>query len=72
MFQRLYELSRLLPDRPTWERLNEGMPPEYDRGFGGLAQQAAVGWVERRRNPSLSIQLIFIAGMPIMLHCIRG
>lgn len=33
MFQRLYELSRFLPDRPTWERLNEGMPPEYDRGL---------------------------------------
>lgn len=33
MFQRLYALSRFLPERPTWERLNEGMPPEYDRGL---------------------------------------
>ncbi len=33
MFQRLYELSRFLPEHPTWERLNEGMPPEYDRGL---------------------------------------
>lgn len=33
MFQRLYELSQCLPERPAWERLNEGMPAYYDRGL---------------------------------------
>ena len=33
MFQRLYELSECLPERATWERLNEGMPDYYDRGL---------------------------------------
>lgn len=33
MFQRLYELSQCLPDRPAWERLNEGMPDNFDRGL---------------------------------------
>ncbi|MEZ5582068.1 MAG: TM1802 family CRISPR-associated protein [Candidatus Competibacteraceae bacterium] len=33
MFQRLYELSQCLPERPAWERLNEGMPDNYDRGL---------------------------------------
>lgn len=33
MFQRLYELSRCLPRREPWERLNEGMPDLYDRGL---------------------------------------
>lgn len=35
MFQRLYELGRLLSqgdEKEDWQRLNEGMPPEYDRG----------------------------------------
>jgi len=33
MFQRLYELSMILPKKVTWEKLNEGMPPEYNQGF---------------------------------------
>ncbi|MCP5421231.1 MAG: CRISPR-associated protein [Gammaproteobacteria bacterium] len=33
MFQRLHELSQCLPERPAWERLNEGMPDNYDRGL---------------------------------------
>lgn len=33
MFQRLYELSQCLPQRADWERLNEGMPANYDRGL---------------------------------------
>lgn len=33
MFQRLYELSQCLPERAAWERLNEGMPTNYDRGL---------------------------------------
>lgn len=33
MFQRLYELSQCLPKRADWERLNEGMPANYDRGL---------------------------------------
>lgn len=33
MFQRLYEFSRCLPDKPDWERLNEGLPANYDRGI---------------------------------------
>lgn len=33
MFQRLYELSQCLPERTAWERLNEGMPENYDRGL---------------------------------------
>jgi hypothetical protein len=33
MFQRLYELSKCLPPRESWERLNEGMPENYDRGL---------------------------------------
>jgi CRISPR-associated protein Csh1 len=33
MFQRLYELSQCLPERLAWERLNEGMPDNYDRGL---------------------------------------
>jgi CRISPR-associated protein Csh1 len=31
MFHRLYELARCLPERASWERLNEGMPDLYDR-----------------------------------------
>ncbi|MEY3220313.1 MAG: hypothetical protein RIT27_1670 [Pseudomonadota bacterium] len=35
MFQRLYELSFALPQNlANWEKLNEGMPPEYAHGFG--------------------------------------
>ncbi len=33
MFQRLYEFSRCLPQKPDWERLNEGLPANYDRGI---------------------------------------
>lgn len=33
MFQRLHELSHCLPERAAWERLNEGMPANYDRGL---------------------------------------
>ncbi len=33
MFQRLYEFSRCLPAKAAWERLNEGMPSNYDRGI---------------------------------------
>ena len=33
MFQRLYELSQCLPERAAWERLNEGMPTNCDRGL---------------------------------------
>ncbi|EGV32625.1 CRISPR-associated protein TM1802 [Thiorhodococcus drewsii AZ1] len=33
MFQRLHELSQCLPEREAWERLNEGMPANYDRGL---------------------------------------
>ncbi len=33
MFQRLYELSQCLPERAAWQRLNEGMPTNYDRGL---------------------------------------
>ena len=33
MFQRLHELSQCLPERAAWERLNEGMPANYDRGL---------------------------------------
>ena len=33
MFQRLHELSQCLPERVAWERLNEGMPVNYDRGL---------------------------------------
>ncbi len=35
MFQRLYDLSRSLSvsEKAPWQRINEGMPPEYNRGF---------------------------------------
>lgn len=33
MFQRLYELSQLLPTQAPWQMLNEGMPENYDRGL---------------------------------------
>ncbi|WP_295388833.1 TM1802 family CRISPR-associated protein [uncultured Thiodictyon sp.] len=33
MFHFLYELSQCLPERAAWERLNEGMPANYDRGL---------------------------------------
>lgn len=33
MFQRLHELSQCLTEREAWERLNEGMPTNYDRGL---------------------------------------
>ena len=33
MFQRLLEFSRSLPPMDDWERLNEGMPQNYDRGI---------------------------------------
>jgi CRISPR-associated protein Csh1 len=33
MFQRLYDLSQILPSLPAWQRINEGMPPLYDRGL---------------------------------------
>lgn len=33
MFQRLYELSQLLPSKTRWEMINEGMPENYDLGF---------------------------------------
>jgi hypothetical protein len=33
MFQRLHQLARCLPERPAWERLNEGMPDNDDRGL---------------------------------------
>ncbi len=33
MFLRLLELSHCLPERAAWERLNEGMPANYDRGL---------------------------------------
>lgn len=33
MFQRLYEFTRCLPQKPDWERLNEGLPTNYDRGL---------------------------------------
>lgn len=33
MFQRLHEFSQCLPERPAWQRLNEGMQPPYDRGL---------------------------------------
>lgn len=33
MFHRLHELARCLPERPAWERLNEGLPDLYDRGL---------------------------------------
>ncbi|NKN31819.1 TM1802 family CRISPR-associated protein [Marichromatium bheemlicum] len=44
MFQRFYEFSRCLPERAAWERLNEGMPENYDRGQA-LCFDAAGGWV---------------------------
>lgn len=43
MFQRLYELSQCLPERESWERLNEGMPDQYDRGLA-LCFDAAGQW----------------------------
>jgi CRISPR-associated protein Csh1 len=33
VFQRLHEFSRILSAKADWERLNEGMPPNYDRGI---------------------------------------
>lgn len=33
MFERLREFSQCLPERPAWQRLNEGMHPPYDRGM---------------------------------------
>ncbi|EDN71149.1 conserved hypothetical protein [Beggiatoa sp. PS] len=33
MFQRLLDLSRSLSTSAPWERINEGMPIEYNRGF---------------------------------------
>lgn len=33
MFHKLYQLTELLEDRPDWQRLNEGMPENYDRGI---------------------------------------
>ena len=33
MFQRLHELSQCLSEQAAWERLNEGMPANYDRGL---------------------------------------
>jgi CRISPR-associated protein Csh1 len=33
VFQRLYEFGRFLPERSSWERLDEGMPDHYDRGI---------------------------------------
>ena len=33
MFQRLHELSALFPEKELWQRLNEGMPAEYNRQF---------------------------------------
>lgn len=35
MFQRLLDLSRTLPERQLWERINQGMPAEYNRGVRG-------------------------------------
>ncbi|WP_295584921.1 TM1802 family CRISPR-associated protein [uncultured Lamprocystis sp.] len=43
MFQRLFELSHCLAERPAWERLNEGMPANYDRGLA-LCFGAAGEW----------------------------
>ncbi|NJO17960.1 MAG: hypothetical protein HC877_20205 [Thioploca sp.] len=31
MFQRLHELSALFPKKELWQRINEGMPAEYNR-----------------------------------------
>ncbi len=33
MYERLQEFSQFLPERPAWQRLNEGMHPPYDRGM---------------------------------------
>jgi CRISPR-associated protein Csh1 len=33
MFQRLYDLSSLFPSQELWQRINEGMPSEYNRAF---------------------------------------
>ncbi len=43
MFQRFYELAHCLPQRPAWERLNEGMPTNYDRGLA-LCFDPAGNW----------------------------
>jgi hypothetical protein len=45
MFQRLYELSLCLPQREPWQRLNEGMPGNYDRGFA-ICFDADGQWTE--------------------------
>lgn len=34
MYQQLYELSQYLPQRPIWQRVNEGMEAAYCRGIG--------------------------------------
>ena len=33
VFQKLYELSQMLPSQEPWQMLNEGMPDNYDRGL---------------------------------------
>ncbi|MDS4042472.1 MAG: TM1802 family CRISPR-associated protein [Candidatus Competibacter sp.] len=43
MFQRLHEFSQCLPERPAWQRLNEGMQPPYDRGLA-LCFDASGEW----------------------------
>lgn len=49
MFQRLYELSQCLPQREAWERLNEGMPDNYNKGFA-LCFDAQGQWVGVRES----------------------
>lgn len=54
MFERLQELSQFLPERPAWQRLNEGMHPPYDRGmalcFDDQGEWAGVATVYDDRN----------------------
>jgi CRISPR-associated protein Csh1 len=40
VFQRLYEFSQCLPSKANWERLDEGMPDNYDRGIAVCFDQA--------------------------------
>ena len=35
MFQRLLDLSRTIPQRELWERINQGVPAEYKWGVNG-------------------------------------
>ncbi|OQW91175.1 MAG: hypothetical protein BWK79_17590 [Beggiatoa sp. IS2] len=62
MFQRLYELSTILPqDLVTWEKLNEGMPPEYNRGFA-LCFDEQGHWAKIQTVQKTGKEVVYRAG----------